>query len=239
MELENKIYCGNSFELMKQIPDKSIDLIYTDPPYLHLQHGKDNSKGFFTKKIVKTNTELNDKDLSSLDNCEWCKDAVRIMKNINIYIWCSKRQIPMYFDYFLKELDCSFTILAWLKTNPVPSFKNGYSNDKEICLYFRKNAYCQPKDMFSSKTYWLQPINQTDKDTYGHPTIKPLNIVKQMIENSSKEGDLIFDPFLGSGTTCVAAHQLKRKYLGIEKDEGFYKIACRRIEEEQKILELF
>ena len=239
MELENKIYCGNSFELMKQIPDKSIDLIYTDPPYLFEKAKDYNSSSIFAKKIIKTNLELADEDLISLDNCEWCKEAVRIMKNINIYIWCSRYQIPMYFSYFLEELGCSFDILIWLKTNPVPSFKNKYSNDKEYCLYFRKDAYCKPKDMFSSKTYWLQPINLADKEKYGHPTIKPLNIVKQMIENSTTEGQLVFDPFLGSGTTAVACHQLKRKYLGIEKKEEFYKIACRRIEEEQKILELF
>lgn len=239
MELIDQIYLGDSFELMKQIPDKSIDLIYTDPPYLHHQHSKDSSNGLFTKKIVKTNTELNDAELSSLDNCDWCKESVRIMKNINIYIWCSRYQIPMYFDYFLKELGCSFNILAWLKTNPVPSFSNGYSNDKEICLYFRNNGYCKPKDMFSSKTYWLQPINLEDKAKFGHPTIKPLNIVKQMIENSSKEGDIVFDPFLGSGTTAVAAYRLKRKYLGIEKNEKFYNMALQRISDEQKILELF
>lgn len=239
MELIDKIYLGDSFELMKQIPDKSIDLIYTDPPYLHQQHNKNSSNGFFTKKIVKTNTELNDAELSSLDNCDWCKEAVRIMKNINIYIWCSRYQIPMYFDYFLKELGCSFCILAWLKTNPVPSFSNGYSNDKEICLYFRKNGYCKPKDMFSSKTYWLQPINLEDKAKFGHPTIKPLNIVKQMIENSTQEGDLVFDPFLGSGTTAVAAYRMNRKYLGIEKNEKFYNIALQRISDEKKILELF
>lgn len=239
MELENKIYLGDSFELIKQIPDKSIDLIYTDPPYLHTQHAQSSTDGFFQKKITKINTELNDADLSSLDNCEWCKEAVRVMKNINIYIWCSRYQIPMYFDYFLKELGCSFNILAWLKTNPVPTFSNGYSNDKELCLYFRKGGYCKPKDMFSSKSYFVQPINLTDKEKYGHPTIKPLNIVKQMIENSSQEGDLIFDPFLGSGTTAVASWQLKRKFLGIEKNEEFYKIACKRLEEEQKILELF
>lgn len=239
MELENKIYLGDSLELMKQIPDKSIDLIYTDPPYLHNKHSSDSTKGFFTKKILKTNTELNNFELSSLDNCDWCKEAVRIMKTINIYIWCSRYQIPMYFDYFLKELDCSFNILAWLKTNPVPSYSNGYSNDKEICLYFRKNGYCKPKDMFSSKTYFLQPINLEDKEKYGHPTIKPLNIVKQMIENSTTEGQLVFDPFLGSGTTAVASWQLKRKYLGIEKNEEFFNIAQKRIEEEKKILELF
>lgn len=239
MDIENKIYLGDSLELMKQIPDKSIDLIYTDPPYLHTQHSSDSTKGFFTNKIKKTNEELNNADLSSLDNCEWCKEAIRIMKNINIYIWCSRYQIPMYFDYFLKDLGCSFNILAWCKTNPVPSFSNGYSNDKELCLYFRKSGYCKPKDMFSSKTYFVQPLNLTDKEKYGHPTIKPLNIVKQMIENSSQENDLIFDPFLGSGTTAVAAYQLKRRYLGIEKNETFYNIANKRIEEEKKFLELF
>lgn len=238
MELENKIIHGDCLEILKQIPDNSVDLIYTDPPYLIPRHSK-KDKGKFSLKFKSLYSELCEYDLTDFDSLEWCEDAIRVMKKVNIYIWCSKKQIPLYFDFFIKQHGCSFYILEWIKTNPLPNYNNQYQNDKEYCLYFRKKGYCQPKDLVSAKTYFLQPINQEDKKFYYHPTIKPLNIVKQMIENSTHEGDIVLDPFLGSGTTAVACHQLKRKYIGIEKQEEFYKTALKRIDDEKKILELF
>ena len=233
----NKIHLGDSFQLMKNIPDKSVDLIVTDPPYLLTQKtnlDRNKSDNIFTKKIMKIAEELKESELDSFDTIEWCKEALRVMKKINIYIWCSKLQIPMYFDFFIKEHGCNFNILEWIKTNPVPNFKNQYSNDKEFCLYFRKGGYCNPKDMRSARSYFLQPINLEEKELYGHPTIKPLNIIKQLVENSSKEGEVILDPFIGSGTTAVACVELNRQYIGIEKNEKFYNIALRRVDEAQK-----
>ena len=233
----NKIHLGDSFKLMKNIPDKSVDLIVTDPPYLLTQKtnlDRNKSDNIFTKKIMKIAGELKESELDSFDTIEWCKEALRVMKKINIYIWCSKLQIPMYFDFFIKEHGCNFNILEWIKTNPVPNFKNQYSNDKEFCLYFRKGGYCVPKDMRSSRTYFLQPINLEEKELYGHPTIKPLNIIKQLVENSSREGEVVLDPFIGSGTTAVACVELNRQYIGIEKNEKFYNIALRRVDEAQK-----
>ena len=87
----------------------------------------------------------------------------------------------------------------------MPLFNNKYMTDKEYCLYFRKGAYCNPKDYASAKTVFYQPINAKDKKQYGHPTIKPLNIIQTLIENSSTRGQTILDPFMGSGTTGVAA----------------------------------
>lgn len=233
----NKIILGDSFKLLKEIPDKSIDLIVTDPPYLLTQKtslDRNASDNIFTKKIMKIAGELKESELDNFDTIEWCKEAIRVMKKINIYIWCSKLQIPMYFDFFIKEHGCNFNILEWIKTNPVPNFKNQYSNDKEFCLYFRKGGYCVPKDMRSSRTYFLQPINIEEKERYGHPTIKPLNIIKQLIENSSKEGEVVLDPFIGSGTTAVACVEMNRQYLGMEKNEKFYNIALKRVEEAEK-----
>lgn len=233
----NKILLGDSFKLLKEIPDKSIDLIVTDPPYLLTQKtslDRNASDNIFTKKIMKIAGELKESELDNFDTIEWCKEAIRVMKKINIYIWCSKLQIPMYFDFFIKEHGCNFNILEWIKTNPVPNFKNQYSNDKEFCLYFRKGGYCVPKDMRSSRTYFLQPINIEEKERYGHPTIKPLNIIKQLIENSSKEGEVVLDPFIGSGTTAVACVEMNRQYLGMEKNEKFYNIALKRVEEAEK-----
>lgn len=237
MELENKIYLGDSLELMKQIPAGSVDLIYTDIPYLYSDK-MPSKKSSLYEEVMTTRQQLQDDEIDKGIDIRWLDEACRIMKKINIYIWMSKFQIPEYLNYFVNK-GASFEFLLWIKSTCMPLHNNKYNSDKEYCLYFRKGGRCQPKDNNSAATYFYQPINNTDKTLYGHPTIKPMNIVKQMIENSTLEGDLVFDPFLGSGTTACACWQLKRKYLGIEKKEQYYNIANKRIEEEKKVLELF
>jgi site-specific DNA-methyltransferase (adenine-specific) len=101
--------------------------------------------------------------------------------------------------------------------------------DKEYCLYFRKGGYCNPPNYESAKIVYYQPININDKSLYNHPTIKPLNIIENLVINSSKEGEIVFDPFVGSGTTCVAAKEHNRKYIGFEIDKEYYKTATNRL----------
>lgn len=151
------------------------------------------------------------------------------MKTPNIYIWCNGKQIPDYIDFFCKKNKCNLEILIWNKPNVPPLFNNKYLTDKEYCLYFRKGGYCNPKNYNSAKTVFFQKMNVFDKKKYNHPTIKPLNIIKTLIENSSLENQIVFDPFSGSGTTCVAAKELQRRYIGIEVDFEFYKISINRL----------
>lgn len=220
---------------MKQIPDKSIDLIVTDPPYL-IENTKAGGKSQLAKSIQGINDEIRDNNLTNGFNIEILDEMVRVLKNINLYIWCNHKQIPMYIDYFVNKIGCSFDILIWNKTNAMPLFNNKYLTDKEYCLYFRKNAKCNPANYQSAKTVFYQPINAKDKKKYGHPTIKPLNIIETIILNSSNEGDIVLDPFLGSGTTTVAAINTNRKYIGFELDEKYFDIAEKRIEEAKKVM---
>ena len=80
-------------------------------------------------------------------------------------------------------------------------------------------------------------MNQSDKKIYGHTTCKPIDIVKNFIINSSQEGDLVLDPFMGSGTTAVAANSEGRHFIGFETNEEYYKKACKRIKKEQAEIE--
>lgn len=140
----------------------------------------------------------------------------------------------MLIKYFVEEIGCAFDILCWNKTNAMPLFNNKYLTDKEYCLYFRKGGYCQPVSYESAKTVFNLPINYKDKKMYGHPTIKPLSIIKTMIQNSSKEKDIVLDCFMGSGTTGVACKELKRDFIGIEIDKTYFEIAQKRIFENTK-----
>lgn len=222
--------CGDCLELMKDIPDKSIDLVVTDPPYL-IENTKAGGKSKLAKSIQNMNNEIKNKNLTNGFDTKILDELVRIMKKINIYIWCNHKQIPMYLDYFVNELGCSFDIIIWNKTNAMPLFNNKYLTDKEYCLYFRKGALCNPETYEEAKTIYYQPINIKDKKIYKHPTIKPLNIIENLIKNSSNEGDTILDCFMGSGTTGVACKKLNRNFIGIELDETYFEIAKNRIEE--------
>ena len=86
------------------------------------------------------------------------------------------------------------------------------------------------------RKWWVTSANSADKKAYGHPTIKPLGIIKNLIENSSNEGNIVFDPFMGSGTTAVASIALKRHYIGCEINEEYCKIIQKRIEEANEIV---
>lgn len=232
MEL-NYIEQGDCLKLIRQIPDKSIDLIITDPPYL-IKNTKAGGKSALAKSIQGMNDEIKQNELTEGFDPLILPEMLRVLKKINIYIWCNAKQIPMYLDFFVKENKCSFDVLIWNKTNAMPLFNNKYLSDKEYCLYFRKNGYCQPQSYEDAKTVFYQPINTKDKKKYKHPTIKPLNIIETIIKNSSHEGDVIFDPFLGSGTTAVAAVNTNRHYIGFEKDPKYFEIACQRLDEAER-----
>lgn len=219
---------GDSYKLLKTIPDNSIDLIVTDPPYL-IESTDTGSKSKLAKSIQKMNNQLAEGVLTKGINNDILEDFVRVMKKINIYIWCNHKQIPQYLDFFVTNLGCKFDIIIWNKSNATPLFNNKYLTDKEFCLYFRKGGFCNPVSYESAKTVYYQPINSKDKQMWKHPTIKPLNIIENLILNSSRGGGIVLDPFMGSGTTGVACKLHNRDFIGMEIDDNFFQIAEERI----------
>ncbi len=229
----NRIYCMDCMEGLKQIPDKSIDLILTDPPYL-IKSTKAGGNSKITHTIQPVNTLLKENHLTEGICHSLLPELLRVMKRVNCYIFCNKAQIPDYLDFFVQKHGCSFDILIWHKTNSPPTFHNKYLSDKEYILYFRKGGYCQPTSYLAAKTVFHQPLNTTDKKTYPHPTIKPINIIKTLIENSSRPGEIVLDPFLGSGTTAAACLESGRCFIGFEKNPAYFEIAKKRISDAGK-----
>lgn len=215
-------------EGMKQMKSGSVDLIVTDPPYLmqNIHEYKGNELG---KHIIKYQRPLQEKNLTEGYDIRILDEIFRVMKAPNIYIWCNIAQVPMYIKYFVLEKKCRMDILIWNKTNPMPLCNNKWLSDKEYCLYFRKGAYCQPSGYAEAKTVWCLPANVKDKRAYGHPTVKPLPIIENIIRNSSREGELVLDPFMGSGTTAAASVRNNRNFIGFEKNEEYYQTAQQRI----------
>lgn len=175
------------------------------------------------------NTQLEKGILTQGINDGLLEEMYRVMKKPNIYIWCNHKQIPQYLDFFVTQKGCNFDILIWKKTNATPLFNNKYLTDKEYCLYFRKGGYCNPQNYEDASTVWEQPINIYDKQLYQHPTIKPLEMIKRLVRNSSKEDEVIADFFIGSGTTAVAAKELNRNFIGFEIEKKWFKIARDRL----------
>lgn len=225
-DFTNNIILGDSYKIIKEIPDKSIDLIIIDPPYEIETEGGNTNIG----KRFKKNTINDLKKLEIVNGIDYrlLDELCRIMKKINIYIWCNKKQILDYLKYFVENKKTNFEILTWIKIDPTPLCGGNYLIDKEFCLYFRKNVKLNT-DYESAKTWWISQKNIKDKEKFLHPTIKPINIIKTLIKNSSNEGDIIFDCFSGSGTTCVAAKELNRRYIGIEINPKYHKISIDRL----------
>ena len=235
----NKIYNQDCLEGMKLIDDNSIDLIVTDPPYL-IKNTTAGGKSKLSKSIQGMNTKLEKaQNLTEGITEKHLAEMLRVMKNINIYIWCNHKQIPQYLDFFVKTNGSNFDILIWNKTNPVPLFCNKYMTDKEYCLYFRKGGYCNPTGYEEAKTVYYQPINTAEKNMYPHPTKKPINIITNIVKNSSKVGETILDPFIGSGTTAVPCIKNERKFIGFEIEKKYFKVANNRIEDELSQIKLF
>ena len=247
---ENHIYNEDCYKAIKDIPDKSIDLVYTDIPYLYQQGGSGSSelgqrtavkrlelmgKSELLKtmnpnealKYAKTlevgNSIENGINYSILD--EYC----RVLKNIYIYIWCSKLQILDIMNYFMAKKNMLFEILVWCKSNPTPQTNNSYLPDLEYCLMFREQG-TKLNDGYELKSKWYSsPINKKDKDLFNHPTIKPLALVERHIRHSTQPNDIVLDTFIGSGTTAVACQNTGRRYLGFEIDKKWYDIATDRL----------
>ncbi len=234
----NKIYNEDCLDGLKRIPSDSIDLVIIDPPYdICTKNGKINNNGL-GRGIVKLSNELKDNNLVNGFDLHILDELVRVMKNINIYIWCNGKQVPTYISYFVQNLSCKLEILIWGKTNPMPLYGNRYLGDKEYCLYFRKDGYCKPNSYEDAKTIYLSTINVKDKQKYGHPTIKPLPLIRKLIRNSSKENDTVLDCFLGSGTTAVACVLENRKFIGFEINKKYYDIALKIISEANKEVDI-
>ena len=144
----NKIFNVDAYEAIKDIPDKSIDCIYTDIPYLIDNHG-------FGKSDLGNRMKNKTSDLKGIDkgiDLSILNEFVRVMKKINIFVWCSKLQIIELLNFFDTN-GCRFELLVWKKDNPSPTCNNIWLPDLEYCLYFREKGV-PLNDGYELKSKW-------------------------------------------------------------------------------------
>lgn len=219
----NKIYNMDCMEGIKLLDDNSIDLVVIDPPYkLDLNKIKNaNSLNRYANDLLHLKDGF---DLKVLDL------LLTKMKKINIYIYCSKRQIQELLEYFSNK-NCNYEVLTWHKQNPSPLTNNIYLPDTEYIIFAREKGVRLYGNYHTKHKYYISGVNQVDKKRYKHPTIKPLPFIENHIENSSRPGEVVLDCFAGSGTTLVGAINKGRKFIGFEINEEYFKIAEKRIAE--------
>lgn len=221
----NFVECGDCLFLMKKLPSKSIDLVVTDPPYDIETRGA----GIYRQHDKRYIEEL--QPMSNGFSTEVLDELCRVMKKINIYIFCSQKQILPLCDYFVQKKKCNWNILCWHKSNPLPACGNKYLTDTEFILFFREKGVKVYGSFDSKHTYYITPLNQRDKKKYGHPTCKPEKIIKNLIINSSEAGDIVLDPFVGSGTTVVCAADLNRRFIGYDISRQYISTTKKRLDE--------
>lgn len=219
----NEVYNMDCMEGIKLLDNNSIDLVVMDPPYLLdlVKVKKTSSLNNYANDLIGLKDGF---DLKVLDL------LIPKMKKINIYIYCSKRQVKDLIAYFTNK-NCNYEILTWHKQNPSPLINNNYLPDTEYIIFAREKGVKLYGNYYTKRKYYISGTNQVDKKKYKHPTIKPLPFIENHIINSSKEGDLILDCYCGSGTTLVGAIKTNRNFIGFEIDKNYYEIAKQRVEE--------
>lgn len=213
----NKIYCADCLELMMDIPDKSIDLVLTDPPY-----------GIGASNVKRGGRQ----DGASLSASKWYPFAEWDNKRLerayfDLIFRLSNNQIIFGGNYYVDYLVPSSCWIVWDKDNG----ENQYADCELIWTSF-------PSAVRKIRYRWMGMLqeNMADKDYRQHPTQKPVGVMKWIIENYSRPTDLILDPFCGSGTTCVAAKLLGRNYIGIDISEDYCEIARKRLANTEECL---
>ena len=205
---------GDCLELLKTIPDSSVDMVLTDPPY-----GMSFQSNFRTEKYGGIE---NDSDLSWLD--DFADECYRVAKdNTAHYIFCSFHHIDKFKTAFEKRFKVK-NVLVWVKNcTSMGDLKGNFAPKTEFILFLHKG-----RSLIRGK----RDCNVLEFSKTGnklHPTQKPVDMLEFMIEKFSDECQVVIDPFMGSGSTGVAAKNLNRKFIGIELDEQYFEIAKERI----------
>jgi site-specific DNA-methyltransferase (adenine-specific) len=233
------LYLGDCIEIMKKLERNKIDLIFADPPYFLSNDGKSIRSG----KVVSVNKGDWDKK-ENYDNVDsftysWLKECHRILKYDGT-IWVSGTHHNVFdIERNMKKIGFNIiNIVIWHKSDPPPLiYKNKFRFSYEFIIWAKKGSkhYFNYDEMYGvnnqeMEDVWLMDAVQMSEKKHGyHPTQKPEKLLERIIKASSKEGDIVLDPFLGSGTTCYVAKRLNRKYIGIEKEEKYFNIAIKRI----------
>lgn len=248
-ELElDTIVQGDCIAEMARLPDKSVDMIFADPPY-NLQLGGDLFRPEGGRVDAVDDAWDKFDSLAAYDDFtrEWLEQARRILKDDGT-LWVIGSYHNIYRVGALLQ-DADFWILndiVWRKSNPMPNFRGTrFTNAHETLIWcakddrarytFNYRAMKALNDDLQMRSDWVLPICsggervKGDDGAKAHPTQKPEALLYRILLACTKPGDVVLDPFFGTGTTGAVARRLGRRWIGIEREPGYVKVAAERI----------
>lgn len=212
----NRIINDDCLNVMKQIPDKYFDLCLTDPPYginIEKMNFTNSTKGGVCKRNDYSNCFADDKISKDVFD-----EIIRVSKN----------QIFFGGNYYSEYLPSTQSWIVWNKKGD-GRYSNDFADGELAWTSLNK-----PLKIYNYLWTGMIQQNMKNKEKRRHPTQKPVDLFGMILRDYSKEGDKIFDPFSGSGTTAIACHRGKRQFLCVEKDEVYFQKSVERLEEERK-----
>lgn len=225
------IYHANAYNKIKELQRNNITVnhIITDPPYNISQNNN-----FNTMNNPRAGVDFGNWDHGEFDLYSWIHDYEKILhKNGSMLIFCSYR----FISFIIKALEINNMvvkdIIIWQKTNPMPrNINRRYVQDSEFAIWAVKKkakwVFNKPDNVPYQRAFFQTPTVSGTERTL-HPTQKSLKLMEDLIKIHTNEGDIILDPFMGSGTTGVAALNNNRKFIGIELQKDYFKIAKARL----------
>lgn len=239
--VQGAIYLADSLKKIGEIPDNSIDVILTDPPYNLGIYSTGNLKMSWRSDF---NNDIAGWDQEIFQPAAWLEEFKRILKPTgNLFAFTSYNLLGAWHAAFDPEFD-TFQFMVWHKTNPPPKLrKAGFLNSCEliVCAWNKGHTWNFGKQN-EMHNFIESPIcmgRERLKDP-KHPTQKPVKVLERLLQIGSREGDLVFDPFMGVGSTGVAAFNLNRRFLGFEAEATYVKAAANRFTEvcDKKVVSL-
>lgn len=225
----DNIVNADIMEVLPQIPDGTFDCVLSDPPYQFEAHGR----GFSGKRTIY-------KEMAQWTNLEndWYNDSVlseyvRICKFPNIFLFGGKRDVYKMLDFAVRN-NLEYWIIPVCKKAPAP-FTNNTWLTSEFAVHITDRRIDYTKEYNLKIPYF---IVGGQKET-GHPNEKDLPMMKRIVANITREGDFVFDGFMGSGTTALACQNLKRHFFGCEINKDYYEKSLRRLDDDKRQYDLF
>ena len=242
-----KIFQGDCLEILARVPEGCVDLIFADPPYFLSNNGITCHAG----KMVSVNKGKWDKsrgaDLDHEFNRAWLAACQRVLKP-NGSIWVSGTSHVIHsVGFAMQQLGMKLlNDISWVKPNPPPNLSCRYfthatetliwaARDKKSRHTFNYKLMRELAGGKQMKSVWQMPAPERAEKRFGkHPTQKPVALLERILLAASNEGDVVLDPFMGSGTAAIAALRLRRRFRGIEVDPKWVEIAINRLEEKSQ-----
>lgn len=251
-DLNFTLYHGNCLDILKQIPDNSIDMIFADPPYMLSNGGFSIQSG---KRVCVNKGRWDKSNGFSADfkfQNEWIESCKRVLKPSGT-IWISGTYHSIYQCGFALQLNGYHILndIAWFKPNAAPNLScRFFTASHETLIWARKDKKAKhtfnyafmkngqwsedflKKPNLQMRSVWAINTPKATEKTFGkHPTQKPFDLLRRIVLASTNPGDIILDPFTGSSTTGLAAFFYERKFIGIDIEEKYLNLSVKRFQE--------